>query len=60
MKKKSLLLSGGYVIIIERDCTKICDEAGGCVAFVGPDEIDGFPAENVRKNAGAKEVRIYG
>ena len=30
LKKKSLLLSGGYVIIIERDCTKICDEAGGC------------------------------
>ncbi len=30
LKKKNLLFPRGYAIIIERDCTKICDEAGGC------------------------------
>ena len=25
-----LQFKGTYGIIIERDCTKICDEAGGC------------------------------
>lgn len=30
LKKKNLLLPDVHAIIIKRDCTKICDEAGGC------------------------------